>query len=471
MVAWIIALNVFTLMYAAPPNIILYILLTIFMYLDAFLYLLGPIFFLYGTVKLVTQGSIRLQRKVGFIGRRAFGESGLLATKNVQRNPARNVAIAFLIALVVGYGVMAVGASASNYDYNYRNTYANVGADVSTYLAPSSNVTYLSSQVANISGVSAVTLQRYLYSSTSEGSVNLKAVDPTAWRQVAYYEEDWFRGTSAEQAFQSMAEDNFTIILDSGVASYLSLPINGTIALTFYTPQGDSIYSFRVVGLFGPANVRFGGDIFYSSYYYSAYGSYIPAAVLDSIDTTSSNYQLLVKLRPGANATFTVQEINNIGNTSNTLAASLELESMYSDYFSMGSQNVQNIGIALAFVGASLEIGVVVSITILERRKELTILSVRGMSSRQISSILLIEILSIVGFALALGVLVGLIMILGTVNSTSHSGQLVTQRLSFPLGTVMLILGMVTLVLMAVVIPIVIAARRAPSDARRKGGW
>jgi ABC-type antimicrobial peptide transport system permease subunit len=144
---------------------------------------------------------------------------------------------------------------------------------------------------------------------------------------------------------------------------------------------------------------------------------------------------------------------------------------MYSNYLQTGTQNVQNIGIALAFVGASLEIGVVVSITILERRKELTVLSVRGMSSRQISSILLIEILSIVGFALTLGVLVGLIIILGIVNSSAQSGQLVTQRLTFPLGTVMLIVGMMTLVLMAVIIPIVIAARRAPSDARRKGGW
>ncbi len=469
MIAWIIGFNFYSLIYSLSSNIVLYILFAIFMSIDGILGVLAPILFLYGTVKLVTQGSIRLQRKVGSVGKRVFGDSGVLATKYVQRNPARNVAVAFLVALIVGYGMMAIGATASNYDYQYRQIYANVGADASTYLVPGSNVTYLSGQVANISGVSAVTFQSYLNPSASAGTLPLRGVDPTKWLEVAYYEEGWFRGTSAQQAFQSMEKDNFTIVLDSGVADYLSLHINDTISITFSTLQGQHAYSFRVVGFFGPKPVQ--TYVGYTPYFYSTYWSYVPAAALNKINATSTNDQLLIRLSQGANATFTVQEINRIQNTTNTLSANAQLESIYSNYILTGPQDVLNIGIALALVAASLEIVVIVTITLFERKKELTVLSVRGMSSRQISSILLIEMLSIVGFALALGIVVGLIIVIGTVSSTYSSGLLVTQRVVFPLSSILLIVAMLGLILIAVVIPIMVAAGRAPSNARKKGGW
>jgi ABC-type antimicrobial peptide transport system permease subunit len=294
----------------------------------------------------------------------------------------------------------------------------------------------------------------------------LKAIDPVRWREVAYYEEGWFRGASVQEAFQSMTKDNFTIILDSGVASYLSLHINSSIAITFSSPQGDSEYSFRVVCFFGPEPINYG-----FSFYSSRYWSYIPAGSLNEINaTTYATDQLLVKLSPSANATSTVQQIENMGNTTDTLSTSSQLASMYSNYLLTGSQNVQNIGIALAVVGASLEIAAIITITFIERRKELTVLSVRGMSSKQISMILMLETLSLVGFALILGVIVGFIIVLGTINS-SLPGELVPHRLSFPLNTVILVVGMLSLVLISVIIPIAIAARRAPSDARRKGGW
>jgi ABC-type antimicrobial peptide transport system permease subunit len=473
MIAWIIGLNFYSFVYSLYSNVLLFMLVLVFMTVDGILSLLGPILFLYGTVRLVTQGSSRLQRKVGSMGRSAFGESGLLATKNVQRNPARNFAVAFIVALIVGYGVIVIGGSASNYDYQYRLIYYNVGADVSTHLTQGSNVTLLSSQVANITGVSAVSLIRYVYPYSSQGSLTMKAVDPVKWRQVAYYEESWFRGASVEQAFQSMAKDNFTIILDSGVVDYLSLRINDTIGITFNTLQGQYSHSFRVVGFFGPEPLQISG--YYGPIlpsFYSYYGSYIPAAALNNMNVTSVDDQLLIKLNPNANATSVVQNINNnVQNVTGTLAASTEVQSMNSNYLVMGSQDMENIGMALVIVGASLEIAVVVAITFLERKKELAILSVRGMSSGQVASMLLVETLSIVGFALALGLVVGFIVVVGSVNSTALSGQLVTQRFILPLNSVLLMVGMVALVMMAAVTPAVVAARRAPANARKKGGW
>ncbi len=46
-----------------------------------------------------------------------MGELGALAAKNVRRNPARLAAIAFLIALIMGYSVQVTGQIASQQDY------------------------------------------------------------------------------------------------------------------------------------------------------------------------------------------------------------------------------------------------------------------------------------------------------------------------------------------------------------------
>jgi hypothetical protein len=79
--------------------------------------------------------------------------------------------------------------------------------------------------------------------------------------------------------------------------------------------------------------------------------------------------------------------------------------------------------------------------------------------------------LSIIGFALALGLVVGFIVVVGSVNSTAMSGLLITQRFVLPLNSVLLILGMVALVMMAAFVPVFVSARRAPANARKKGGW
>jgi ABC-type antimicrobial peptide transport system permease subunit len=458
-VAWIIGFVPSTLLLSMTPNIILFLVLWILSILDGILGIIGPILFLYGSIKLVMQGSVKLQKKIGSTGRRLFKDAGSIATMNVQRNRARYAMVAFLIALVAGYGVYVVTGSASDRDYTYRSAYTNVGADVSTSVYPSSNLTYLCTAVSNVSGVSKVTYQRNVEGSSSGGYMLIRAIDPTKWLQVAYYENEWFRGVSAEKAFQSMAKDNNTIILDSSVAQYLALGINDSIAVTFSIPSGTKLSLLRVIGFFGPEQT----PTQYGTYiYYTPFWSYVSNGLLTKVGGSSISDQLLVKVNQGANITLLVDEIQKVQNVSSVVAADSVLSSYYSNYLVTGPSDVTNVGIALAVVGASLETAVVVLITLIERRREIALLSVRGMSVRQTSSILLIELLSISSFALALGTLVGLIMTWGSVNSTtSFYVQLVKKRMLFPLDSILIILGILALVTLSVIVPILVAARRA----------
>ncbi|NIV44444.1 hypothetical protein GWN49_06150, partial [Candidatus Bathyarchaeota archaeon] len=58
---------------------------------------LGPVLFFWGLTKLLIRGSMKFQelttKATSFLG-----DLGALATRNVQRNPARAAAVAFLIA-------------------------------------------------------------------------------------------------------------------------------------------------------------------------------------------------------------------------------------------------------------------------------------------------------------------------------------------------------------------------------------
>jgi len=466
-VAWIIGFNSYTLLYTLPPNMILYLLFGILTFVDGILNVVGPFLFLYGSVKLVMQGSARFQKKIGSMGRKLFKDAGSLATMNVQRNRTRYATVAFLIALVVGYGIYVIGTSASNRDYTYRAAYADVGADVSAFVIPSSNLTCLSAAVSNISGVSGVTYQRNVGGVSSQGYMLIRGVDPVKWLETAYYEEEWFRGASADQAFQSMAKDNSTIILDSGVAQYLALKINDSIAVTLSTASGDKQLSLRVVGFFGPKQTAIQVGTYY---YYMQFWSYIPGNLLIKIGGYSTSDQLLVKVNEGTNVTLVVNEIQKVENVSSTRAADSVLKTYYSNYFVTGPQDVLNIGVALAVVGASLETAVVVLITLIERKREIALLSVRGMGFRQISSILLIELLSVSSFAVILGTLVGIVMTVGSVNSTTYYVQLVSRRMLFPLDSTLMITGIIALVTLSVIVPILLAAKRAPSNVAATWG-
>ena len=122
-------------------NITLAILVIVLVGLDAILNFLGPLAFLYGATKLFIRGSQKFQEVVVNAGSRFFGAFGKLATRNVKRNPARNAAMVFLLALIVSYGVFAVGSLFSENSVVERNSLSDVRADVRLELSGTVNLT------------------------------------------------------------------------------------------------------------------------------------------------------------------------------------------------------------------------------------------------------------------------------------------------------------------------------------------
>jgi ABC-type antimicrobial peptide transport system permease subunit len=103
-----------------------------------------------------------------------------------------------------------------------------------------------------------------------------------------------------------------------------------------------------------------------------------------------------------------------------------------------------------------------------ERGREATIMSVKGLSYKQLVIMFLTENMALVTFSIALGVSVGFISVYGNMaSSNAQSMGLVMRHLVFPLDSVLLMVGCVALIFGATVIPVIVMSRKYVTKLER----
>jgi len=101
--------------------------------------------------------------------------------------------------------------------------------------------------------------------------------------------------------------------------------------------------------------------------------------------------------------------------------------------------DIQGLGIVFAVLSASVGTALVAIISLKERSREVTLMSVRGLSYRQLVWMFLTESMAIITFTVIIGVVVGVIIVYGFVasaNASLYTVQLVNQRLIFPANAI-----------------------------------
>jgi len=479
---WLLGINTFTLMTRGPlyiTNIFIMILMYVWIYFDTIvLNFLGPILFFWGFTKIFIRGSLKFQEIVTRIVKFA-GDLGTLSTKNVRRNPARAAAIAFLIAMITGYGFQIIGSYASEQDYQIRQVKFTVGADISIQMSTLQNLSSPMNMIRNVSEVSALTAEYRFYSTQDGQYMTFIAVNPEDWLNIAYYESGLFTGGDITSAFQEMKNSNNTTILERGIAETLKLRVGDPIAVTF----GSKVLSLRVVGFFGPEPswTPLGGSR-------PSYWSYVPEGLYQSVkNETYPSGKILVKTAVGANGTAIAKEIRNLrlSDVSSVLSVAEILEQQQTSYFpipgmpplSFGSIEIQRLGVAFAVLAASLGTALVTFVSLKERSREVGIMSVRGLSFKQVVGVLLVENLAVVAFAVFLGAVVGLIIIQGNISAANsfptytsdaiYSISPIQRRMVFPLDSILALTACCSLVFASTVIPIFFMAKRYVSELER----
>ncbi len=463
---WLLGINLAPLMMGGPPtaNIIVGIFLVTWIVFDVYvLSYVGPILFSWGLTKLLIRGSLKFQELTAKVAK-FLGDLSSLATRNVQRNPARAASIAFLIALIIWYSFQATGTYASERDYTIREIKFNVGADISVTLTTLVNASQTMSQIENLTSVSSTFLEYSFEGESTFRYMNLKAVDPEKWLEIAYYESELFSGNNVETAFHEMAIDNNTIILERETATLLNLRVNDTIHVTL----GSEIYALKVVGFLGPEPIegtyRITGMLFYS---------YVPEGLYYEVkDSVHASGRILVKLESGADGMAVADQIQELetDNIGTVYSVAEELQEWQSNVLLSGTLNIQLLGVAFAVVAASIGTTLVTLVSLKERNKEVSIMSIRGLSFKQLATMLLTENLAIVVFAVLLGSVVGLISVYGNVsaaNTMPYSSSILTRHMVFPIDTILTLIACVTLVLASTIIPVIIMSRRYVSRLER----
>jgi ABC-type lipoprotein release transport system permease subunit len=439
-------------------NFILTIFSGLAIVIDYVLTYIGPLLFSWGSTKLFIQGSLKFQelttRAASFLC-----DLGALATKNVRRNPARSAAIAFLIALIISYGAQVTTQLASEQDYTTRRIYTQVGADLSIYVTIPNEAENISSTIsANVSTSIQNSTIEYSLSSTSAGAnyiaVNMKAVQPKSWLKTAYYESDMFTGNNPETAFQNLTTNKDAIILEKSIAKFLNLNIGDFITLTI----GTTSKKMTVVGYFGPET----GD---EQSTFSQYWSFVSEEAYKELNNSVNAYstRILLKLKPGENGTAVAENIRSLGlNVTQVDSYAEEYASSQSDVTTVGSLDAQRLGIIFAVLAASVGTTLVSVVSMRERSREATIMSVKGLSYKQLVIMFVTENLAVVTFAVVLGICVGFIVAYGNIsvtNSFISSTALIKHRFIFQSDAILMLVSCVALIFVSTIVPILIISR------------
>ncbi len=425
---------------------------------DGIMTYIGPFLFFWGLTKILIRDSTKFQQVTSKISS-FMGDLGALAAKNVRRNPARLAAIAFLIAFIIGFSVQVTGQVASQQDFIVRSVHQQVGADLTISVVNASKAqVVLNDIVGNVSGIRNATIERTMYAPLTGGNsynqMQIRTIEPDTWAQSAYYEQGWFTGASVNQMMKDLKGSNNTIILDQTLAKQLNLKLYDEVGIDF----NSSPRKLRIIGFFGPEPtdnsvnvvVNGGGSKYIPTpiNIYSQYYSYVPANLFNmsqysgiyTVESFQTKY--LISLNPGVNGTEVANQIRAIDPTEIYAVDSFDQEwqqsasnNNISTYSSLQILDIQGLGLLFAVLSASVGTALIAIVSLKERSREATLMSVRGLSYRQLVWMFLTESMATITFSVILGLVVGVIIVYGTItsaNASLYTAQLVVQRLIYP---------------------------------------
>jgi ABC-type antimicrobial peptide transport system permease subunit len=324
---------------------------------------------------------------------------------------------------------------------------SSVGADASVWLFEGKNADDLMEQIRDIEGVVSVTKETHYTFDSSLSVIPIRAIEPVEWSETAYIDEGWIEDPAV---FNVMDKQENYGILDQSAADLMALQVNGSIIINV----NDRFYPIKIVGLFGKSS---------ETYVQKNPTLYMNNDFLVNIAKRDiQQRRLLVKLEEDVDPNVFKSQVEALDkDVQNVELTVLTLDTALNNILVSGPKKVNILGAYFAGLVASLGILLITSTMIRTRVKELTIMSIRGFSSSQMASSLLVESIGMDLFAVILGSIVGLASLIGIVNILNqYVGFNFEHRVVFPFSAqtqLGLILGLMVL---CTIIPIIISVNR-----------
>jgi len=366
-----------------------------------------------------------------------FGTTGRLAAENTLRNPRRTGATAS--ALMIGLAVVsAVGTLAASMN---RTVDAQVEDQFAAdFLVQSANFqtfpTTVGDDMAEVDGVGVLTRDQFSPALVGDEPTFLLGVDP-AYREV--YDIDLVAGTDELTADQQA-------VITRDAASENGVWIGDTLELAF---PGDQSTEVEVVGVFEPTPVLAGINV--------------PLDLLTQMGIKRTDTSLSINVAEGADPATVQADLEK-------LVQDLPIVTVY-DKVGFADSLKEQINLLLYLIYGLLALAIVIavigivntlSLSVIERTREVGLLRAVGLSRPRLRRMVTLESVTISVMGALLGMAVGLLV--GVLLRQSLSDDL--TELALPLQNLLIFLGISVLFgVIAAVIPAVRASRMKVLEA------
>jgi ABC-type lipoprotein release transport system permease subunit len=470
LIIWLLGINVQELVIQIMfTNPILGSLTAYWLIFDSLISFWAPLLFLWGLTTIIVKGWKGFYEYSQRFISRILGELGGIASHNIRRRPGRTAAIIFITALLVGYSVQTIGILGTSQDLAVRDAYTSVGADLNVLVSSPENVSDLIPTIRALDGVRGAAGELTFTVSTITYTLNVRSINVSEWLGVAYWESGWVSGLPPLAAFELLAAENQTIILEKRYAVEYGVGIGDQISVRF---SGIGyLHALSVVGYMGPDPVLYqppwGGG---STWLAEETWSYIPVELAEEFSNeTNPTGHILVALESPIYNAAVIEAIEALDDVLNVESAMTRIEEYNANVILSSTTNMMQMGVIFALLLASVGTFVIIYLTLRERRTTTALMSARGMTYAQTVIILMAEILTIMVFAIFIGFVVGLIIYYGLVSGGTATlvPPLLSSQFLAPsfLGMFLLQTGLIIgMLLLATLIPILIEARVARYD-------
>jgi ABC-type antimicrobial peptide transport system permease subunit len=194
----------------------------------------------------------------------------------------------------------------------------------------------------------------------------------------------------------------------------------------------------------------------------------------DAYKAESFETKILLKLNAGVNGTAVAEQIRGldlevygVDSFDEQWQKSQQMTNLYT-YSSLQVADIQRLGVIFVVLAASVGTVLISVVSLRERTREATLMSVRGLSYRQLVWMFLTENIAVITFSVILGVSVGLIIVYGNVTSTySLFPEIVQRRMVVSTDFIISIASYIAIIYAATIGSILIMTRQYVTKLER----
>ncbi|TRO60683.1 FtsX-like permease family protein, partial [Candidatus Bathyarchaeota archaeon] len=359
-------------------NLIVSLLYSTWWGTDYLLSFIAPILFFWGFTKIFVRYMPWYQKLLTWVAELFVGDAAKFSALSSSRNLKKTAATTFMVALIVGYSVSVIGNVATSEDFMKSAVYTSVGADAAVWLFEGQDAQSVLDKVSQVPGVEHASLEILFTPDTSLGAVPVRGIDPISWRDTAYMPVDFVDDPSV---FDVMNSTDNGALIERGAADALGLSVDNYMLIQ----TAARTYQVKIVGFFG----KEAGDNWVPSnpimYVNNVFMQQIKERYIDQ-------RRVIVDLAPGVDYDTVKAALGDVDpDVQRVDIAPVNLEYALDNLLLSGPKQIQVLGTYFAGLVASVGIVLIISTMIRSRNKELTIMSIRGYSPKQMAITLLTE--------------------------------------------------------------------------------